>query len=316
MRFWWPFKRNKRKKKIGIAFGGGGARGLAHIGAIKAFEENGIEFDEVSGTSAGSLIGALYAYGVSADTMIEFAKTVTTKDILTNRVMPIQSKTDGIEAIIKQLIGDCRFDELVKPLTVVAVDLIAGSEVHLTSGNVAKAVASSCAVPGIFKPVEYDNYRFADGGLQNTIPADVIRNKNCDIVISIDVNSSRGQGTSSTKLMDIMMATLRIMMKSNAIKGEMFSDIVIKPDLKKFKSTSLEGAEEMIQIGYEETIKLMPKIKYLLKIEKTKDFEELFDKNRKKFLQKQAKLEIKREKQLAKKQKKAEKKEQKTDINS
>ncbi|MBQ0017018.1 MAG: patatin-like phospholipase family protein, partial [Clostridiales bacterium] len=279
-------KKTILNNKIGIAFGGGGARGFAHVGAIKAFEEAGIEFDEVAGTSAGSLVGALYAYGLTSDEMIEIAKNVKQKDIKRGGIFFMPSDTDGIQNIIKNSIGDVMFDELKRPFTAVAVDLITAKEVHISNGNVAKAVAGSCAVPGFFKPVEFENYRLADGGLQNTIPADVVRNNGCNIVISVDVNFARGYGTESTKLLDILAASIRIMMKSNAVNGKLFSDLVIEPDLRKFKSTSMEGYMDMIKIGYEETKKHIPEIKQMLGLVKPIGFwSRLFRKNKQKILQ-------------------------------
>lgn len=265
-------KVKKNKHKIGLALGGGGARGFADIGVIKAFEEEGIEFDEIAGTSAGSLVGALYAYGLTSDEMLEVAKNIKMKNIKGGLFFFMPSDTVGIQDIIKDAIGDVQFDELKTKFTAVAVDLITGKEVHLTSGNVAKSVAASCAVPGFFKPVEIDKYRLADGGLQNNVPADVLKSNGCKYVFSVDINHTRGSGTSSTKLIDILKASIGIMMKSNSLNGKFFSDIVIEPDLVKFSSTSSEGYLEMIEIGYKEAKKRMPEIKQLLGIEKTSGF--------------------------------------------
>lgn len=272
----------KKYGKIGLALGGGGARGFAHLGALKAFEEEGIVFDEVVGTSAGSLVGALYAYGLTADEMIEKAKTMTSKDVKTGMLF-MPSDTEGIQNIIKSMIGDAHFEDLKIPFTAVAVDLITAKEVHITSGSVAKAVAGSCAVPGVFKPVDFGNYRLADGGLKNTVPADVLRKNKCKKVLSVDVNFARGYGTSSTKLIDVLAASIRIMMKSNAVNGKLYSDIVIEPDLRKFKSTSMEGYIEMIDIGYQETKKRMPEIKEALGLVKPISFwSAIFNKNKNK----------------------------------
>ncbi len=282
---------NKNKYKLGLALGGGGARGFAHIGVLKAFEEEGIIFDEVSGTSAGSIVAALYAYGLTATEMENVAKTIRPKDIKKGLFF-MPSETDGIENIIKGAVGDVHFDELKLPFTAVAVDLITGKEVHLRAGNVAKSVAASCAVPGFFKPVEIDTYRLADGGLQNTIPADVVRKDGCKVVISVDVNHTRGEGTSSTKLLDILSASLGIVMKSNAVNGKIFSDLVIEPDLKKFKSTSMDGYLEMIDIGYKEAKKRMPEIKELLGLVKPVGFwSKLFKKNKQQILDEKETLE-------------------------
>ena len=279
-------KTEKRKFKVGIAFGGGGTKGFAHLGALKAFEENGIVFDEVSGTSVGSMVASLYAFGLSSDEMYEKAKKLKVHDIKNNRLFFMPSGSEGIENFIKNSIGDAHFEDMKKHLTVVAVDVVSGREVHITKGSVAKAVAGSCAVPGIFNPVEFGEYKLLDGGLQNTVPADVLRQNGCKYVISVDCNSTRGQGTESAKLVDVILAAIRIMMKSNAVKGKMFSDVCIEIDTSKYKSTSLDGAEEMYKIGYETTLKAIPKIKELLsqKEEKSSFLFKLFRRNKNKIL--------------------------------
>lgn len=280
-------KENKRKYKIGLAFGGGGARGFAHLGAIKAFEENGIEFDEVAGTSVGSIVASLYAFGLSSDEMLTIAKNLKESDIRTSKMFFMPSKSTGIENLIKSSIGDAHFEDMKKPLTVVAVDLKTAKEIDITKGSVVKAVAGSCAIPGIFEPVDFGEYRLADGGLQNTIPADVLRRNGCKYVISIDVNPTRAYGTDSTKMADILKATLRILMKSNAVKGKIYSDICIDANTSKYKSTSFEGADEMYKIGYEAALKQIPKIKELIdQLQEEKKFNlfSIFKKNKKKVL--------------------------------
>lgn len=289
----WFGRKENRKFKVGIAFGGGGTKGFAHIGALKAFEENGITFDEVSGTSVGSLVASAYSFGLSSDEMLFYAKQLKVSDIRKSKLFFVPSKTDGLEDFVKTMIGDAHFEDLKKPTTIVAVDIISGKEVHLTKGSVVKAVAGSCSVPGIFTPVDFGEYRLHDGGLQNTIPADVLRNNGCKYVISIDVNPTRGQGTDSTKLMDTLSASIRIMMKSNAVKGYLYSDLVIKTDTSQYKSTSLDGADEMYKIGYDSAMAMMPKIKQLLSEKGEKfSFFNLFKRNKKQILKNENKNTI------------------------
>ena len=287
MKFRKLFKqKEKRKYKIGIAFGGGGTKGFAHLGALKAFEENGITFDETAGTSVGSIIACCYSFGLTSDEMLAYAMSLKVSDIRNSKLFFVPSKTEGLERFVKSMIGDAHFEDLKKPTTVVAVDIKSGKEVHITQGSVPKAVAGSCSVPGIFNPVDFGEYRLHDGGLQNTIPADVLRKNGCKYVISIDVNPTRGSGTESSKLMDTIWASIRIMMKSNAVKGYLYSDVVIKADTSKFKSTSVDGAQEMYKIGYDSAMELMPKIKTLLseRDEKRFSWAKLFKRNKKRIL--------------------------------
>lgn len=248
-----------RKVKIGLALGGGATRGIAHIGVIKAFEENNIHFDFVAGTSAGSLIGAIYCSGKTAEEMIEIAKGVRVKDIRKSKFF-MPSKTQGLQEFMRESIGDINISDLKIPYAAVAVDLQSGSELVFTKGNVAEIVAGSCAVPGVFVPVEYEGYHLVDGGLQNNIPSDVPRYFGCDYVVAVDVNATRGEGTESLKLVDVLLATVRIMTKSNVVKGYMNADLVIKPSLKKYKSTKMDEVDAMCAEGYMAGIDAVEKI--------------------------------------------------------
>lgn len=249
-----------KKIKIGLSFGGGGTRGFCHLGVIKAFEEFGLKFDFVSGTSAGSLAGAFYAAGYTYNQMYDIVKNIREKDIRKNIIPFTPSKIDGVGEIITENLGDINIEDLKLPFAAVAVDIKSTKEVCFTKGNLAKAVMGSCAVPGVFQPVIYDDMILCDGGLQNTIPADVPRYFGCDYVISVDVNKSRTYGTDSTKTLDVLFCSIRILMKSNAVRGYVNSDLVIAPETKRFKSTKTDGMEEMIEEGYKATIDIMPQI--------------------------------------------------------
>lgn len=254
------FKGKNKKVKIGLALGGGGARGFAHLGAIKAFEEYGLKFDYVAGTSAGSIVGAFYSAGYNYQKMFEVAKAMDVKDIRTSKLVFMPSKSDGIEKVFKDELGDINIEDLPIPFAAVAVDIITTDECVITKGNLAKACAGSCAVPGIFQPVVFEGRHLCDGGLQNTIPSDVPKLMGCDYVVAVDVNKSRNYGTQSTKIIDVISCTVRILMKGNAFKGYMYGDVVVKPETKRFKSTKKEGYEDMIDEGYKATIDVMPEI--------------------------------------------------------
>lgn len=277
---WFKRKRENRPKrykvnkkvKLGLALGGGGARGFAHLGALKAFEENGIKFDYIAGTSVGSLVGALYSSGLKSDELIEIGKSITKKDIKKNKIAFMPSSTMGLQELIKKVIGDINFNDLKIPFCAVAVDLKSGKEIDIKQGNLAKAIAGSCAVPGVFQFVDYGDFRLVDGGLQNTIPTDIVKEMGADFVVSVDCNPNRGYGTDSTKYFDVLLASMRILMKTNAQKGRILSDVLIEPDTKRFKSTKLTGAEEMIEEGYQAAMQKMDSIKELLtrKVKKVK----------------------------------------------
>ena len=290
---WHKVKETKEtvKPKVGLALSGGGARGFGHLGALKAFEELGVEFECVAGTSVGSLVGAMYCYGMTADEMIKFALNLKVKDIRTSKIIFVPSKTNKLEELIISAMGDIDIKDLKKKFCAVAVDMKDGEEIVFSEGRLCKVLAGSCAVPVVFDCVEYENMILMDGGLANTIPADVPKIMGCDKVIAVDINKYRGRGTDSTKLFDLVMASIRILMKSNCVKGKLNSDILIEPELKDFKSTSFDGAEEMIKEGYravmekkDEILKLfnpnLEEINTMKKPKKIKEKKKRFGKNK------------------------------------
>ena len=290
---WHKAKETKEpvKPKVGLALSGGGARGFGHLGALKAFEELGVDFECVAGTSVGSLVGAMYCYGMTADEIIKFALNLKVKDIRTSKILFVPSKTNKLEELIISVMGDIDIKDLKKKFCAVAVDMKDGEEIVFSEGRLCKVLAGSCAVPVVFECVPYENMILMDGGLANTIPADVPKLMGCDKVIAVDINKYRGRGTDSTKLFDLVMASIRILMKSNCVKGKLNSDILIEPELKDFKSTSFDGAEEMIKEGYravmekkDEILKLfnpnLEEINTMKKPKKIKEKKKRFGKNK------------------------------------
>ncbi len=255
----------KKQTVVGLCLGGGGARGFAHLGAMKAFEEYGINFDMVAGCSVGSCVGAFVCSGKNFKQTYNIAKVLQVKDIKRNKIKFMPSTTEGLEELITNNIKQKNIEELPKKLFIISVDAKTGKEVVFDSGLLSKAVAGSCAVPGVFYPVVYNNMTLIDGGVMNNIPADVLRAKGCDVVITIDVNSTRGGGTSSEKFYDVFLASIGIMMKNNSKQGYLYSDIVVQPDMKRFKSSKLDGYEAMVEEGYNATIAAMPEILKLIK---------------------------------------------------
>ncbi len=280
----------EKPKKTGLCLGGGGARAFAHIGALKALMEEGLTFDMVAGTSAGSLISALFAAGISIDEMENVANKINLKDIRSGFAPNDPLK---IGAIVRNLVGDMRIENLSMPLYIVAVDLVNPRQIIFDRGLLYEAVSASCAVPVFFKPLVKGKMHLVDGGLLNNIPADVLRMMGADNVVTVDINSTRGSGTDSTAMIDVAKATLSIMATSASQTGLVNSDIIIAPDLSKFSATKKEGHEEMIQLGYEAAKKKIPDIKRLMGIREETKREE----------RKRKRLEKKQEKRQGKIQK-------------
>jgi len=256
-------KKNK-KLRIGLALSGGGARGFGHLGALKAFEENNIKFDCIAGTSVGAMVGCLWDYGYTAEQLIDIGLNLKIKDLRTSKLFFVPSKNDKLQQFLADKTNNADIKDLKTPFFAVAVDMRSGEEIVFSEGNLSKIVTASCCVPAIFDPVIYKDFTLMDGGLCNTIPADVLKMNKCDIVVSVDINKYRGYGTESTKLFDLVSASIRILMKANAVKGKVSTDVLIEPELKNYKSTSFAGAKEMIDEGYRATLEKIPEIMSLL----------------------------------------------------
>jgi len=185
------------KPKLGLALSGGGARGLAHIGVLRALEEAGLQPDYLTGTSMGGVIAAGYAAGLSPADMEQIALefgTVRKLWGLADPTLPRRGLFQGerLLAFFEQILRGRTFTDLRIPLTLVAVDLNSGKEIHLREGSVAEAVRATVSVPGLLAPVEHNGQRLVDGGLLNNMPVDVARQMGADVTLAVDVYSSNG----------------------------------------------------------------------------------------------------------------------------
>lgn len=253
-------KKFKKKFKVGLCLSGGGTKGFSYLGAFKAFQEYGIEFDMVAGTSAGSLFGAIYASEMDLMHIKNITKNMKNSAFRHSKLSILPSSMDKLHTLIEEVLPVKKIEDLKVPYFAVAVDLKTGKEVHFNSGNLASVITGSCAIPGVFLPVKYRNMTLIDGGVKNNIPADVLKMNGCDFVVTIDCNCSRGGGTNSEKLFTQFSTSVGIMMVNNSKQGLELSDIIICPDLKKYKSLNLEGKEEMIKEGYKATVEMIPEI--------------------------------------------------------
>lgn len=177
--------------KIGLALGGGGARGIAHIGVLRVFESARVPIDSIVGTSAGALIGSMYAAGKSLDEIEAIVRGLRLQDWMArDRTGMGMFSTDGFRHIIDSAIGvGKRIEELPLSFAAVAVDLESQREQVFDSGCVTDAVCASAAFPGIFAPVKIGEHSFVDGGTLNPVPFDVVRQRGADVVIAVDLGA-------------------------------------------------------------------------------------------------------------------------------
>ncbi len=254
--FSWLFGLNKPKKiKLGLALGSGGAKGFAELGVLKAFEENGIEFDIVAGTSIGSIVGAFYANGYSSADVLELLIRVDAGDIA-NAFM-LNMDTSGLFAEIDRAIGSVNIEELKKPFMAVATHVDSGEQKVFDSGSVATALCASCSMPPFFKPVLVDGERYVDGAFCNSIPADIVKGAGADYVVGIDLSTTEGKPS----LIQKFIPTFKSKVQNPKAQGYEFSDVMLHPNLNGYKATSFKAWHKMYDIGYATAIERIPQIK-------------------------------------------------------
>ena len=252
----------KRKLTLGIAFGSGGAKGTALIGALKAFEEEDLAFDIVAGTSIGSVVGALYAKGYSSDDMMNMKDELKLDD--PRSLIAFTLGSVSLKGAINRIIGGAYFSDLKKPFTAVATNLETGEEVDMSSGELSGALAASCAIPPVFHAVSRDGLRLVDGAFVNYVPADIVKKNGADVVVSINLGKGKDTNAEIKRLLDEVYPHNGVKLCKRSAACYEYSDIVVEPDLSEFKSSSLSGLEEMYTRGYLAAKKAVGEIKKII----------------------------------------------------
>lgn len=252
---------SKPAPKIALALGGGAARGFAHIGVIKALEAQGIRPDIVTGTSAGSVIGALYAGGLSGFQMQKLALEVE-ESTFTDWSLPDRGliRGEALQDFINKAVQNRPLEKLARPFGVVATDLASGQRVVFRTGNTGMAVRASSAVPGVFKPLTISGREYVDGGLTSPVPVQAAKAMGADVVIAVDIGDKPEWGKTGSTL-EVLLQTFTIM--GNAISRQEMreADIVIRPDTAKVNSTDFEGRHLAILEGEKAAAAVMPALK-------------------------------------------------------
>lgn len=250
--FSWLFKRKQKQIKVGLALGSGGAKGFAHLGVLKAFEENGISFDVIAGTSIGSVVGAFYSAGYSATDMAELIKRL----LLPEFKNVFMAKTSIYDIIDREIDGR-NIEELAKPFMAVATKLDTGEEHVFDRGSVAEALTASSSIPPYFKPFIIGGERYVDGAFVNAIPADLARRMGADYVVGVDLHTEE----SKMGILNKIFPTYKSNVENPREKGYANCDVMLHPDLNQFNSLSVLQADAMYDIGYHHALSFIPKIK-------------------------------------------------------
>ncbi|HUN93217.1 MAG TPA: patatin-like phospholipase family protein [Burkholderiaceae bacterium] len=220
-----------RPPRIGLALGGGAARGFAHVGVIKGLEALGIRPDLVVGTSAGSVVGALYASGLSGFDLQRVALQMD-EGMFADWSLPSRGvlKGEALQDFVNQALERKPIEALQRKLAIVATDLQSGEMIVFERGNAGQAVRASSSVPGVFQPVPIAGRDYVDGGLVSPVPARIARRLGADVVIAVDI-STRPEHQPTSGLFDVLMQTFTIMGHSIAALELADADVVIRPGL-------------------------------------------------------------------------------------
>lgn len=288
-----------RPLKIGLALGGGGARGMAHIGVIMALEEEGIPIDMIAGTSAGSIMGGLFAAGYTGKEMWEIMKTIKWKDIFREAPFPQAlwvSQRYGLrqpllkvhfalweiflpqglingQHISEELFrlttaanyaASSDFDNFVVPFRPVAVDISTGKLYALEKGSLAQAIRASTAIPGYYYPAIFDDKLMVDGGVLDILPIDVTKKMGADVVIAVKVNQTFGKRKEPENVIGILNNMLDIMIAELEAKQLPLADVLIEPDLGTHSSHDYTNLDPLVEKGYKAAKQKMGEIKKLV----------------------------------------------------
>jgi NTE family protein len=251
---------------LGLALGGGAARGFAHVGVIQVLEEAGIQPDLVVGTSAGSLVAALYASGKNSAQLKRVAETMEEAEI-TDWMMPILNRGalrgEALARYVNTQVGGRLIEQMKLPLGIVATDLHSGEPVLFRRGNTGSAVRASSAVPAVFQPVKIGAREYVDGGLVSPVPVRQARDMGANVVIAVDI-STDPEGSPASDTFQILMQTFNIMGKSLNTVLLKDADVVVKPSLMGVKSADFAARRRSIEAGREAMLRQLPRLKEIL----------------------------------------------------
>jgi NTE family protein len=253
----------KRVPRIGLALGGGAARGFAHVGVIQVLEEAGIRPDLVAGTSAGSLVAAIYASGKTGAQLQQVAETME-EAAIADWTLPIFNRGllrgEALARYVNGQVGNRLIENMPLPLGIVATDLHSGQSVLFQRGDTGTAVRASSAVPAVFQPVQIAGREYVDGGLVSPVPVRYARQMGAELVIAVDI-SSAPEGNLAGDTLQILLQTFAIMGKSINTYEVREADLVVRPVLTGIGSADFRARKRSIEAGRAAMQQLLPQLR-------------------------------------------------------
>ncbi|MDD2721271.1 MAG: patatin-like phospholipase family protein [Gallionella sp.] len=250
------------KPVVALALGSGGDRGFAHIGVIKALEANGIKVDMVLGTSAGSVVGALYAGGYDGAGLEKLALEMDReklKDIDISRRGYVRG--EQLQDFINRALNNRSIEQLDKPFVAVATELGTGRTVAFNHGNTGKAVRASSSIPGVFYPVTIGGQEYVDGDLKKPVPVTLARELGADFIIAVDISQQPADHKVFADILDILNQSLRIMRQSILARELEKAQVVIRPQIGVTPEIDANSKMHLIKLGEDATLAAMPMIR-------------------------------------------------------
>jgi NTE family protein len=248
------------RPKIGLALGGGFARGIAHIGVLRVFEENKIPIDYIAGTSVGALIAAAYAGGSTLAEMEQVGLSTRFKDFAEWTISWKGLASDTrLQRYLQRLTPVRRFEDARIPLAIAATDLLSAETAYFTSGEIGPALCASCAYPGLFRPVEQDGQLLVDGFLSAPVPSEGARKLGADFVVGVYLGGIV-PGERATNLFEIISRSFSILMRHAEATWRPLADVVIEPDVADFRWDDFARTPDLIAAGERAAREALPSI--------------------------------------------------------
>lgn len=249
---------------IGLALGGGFARGFAHLGVLQVLEENEIPISCIAGTSVGSILGAAYASGAPLKRIIETCRRIRFRDIARWRVSRLGlASNHRLGDLIEEVFESRHFEDLRIPMIIVATDLANGEAVLFTQGNLAEAIRASCAFPGLFEPVEIGTRCLADGGLVAQVPTRAARQLGAARVLGVSVGVEDGHRGAPSNIFQVVCRAVSAAQKHQLEIWEKYADLILRPDVQHLAWDDFERADEAIEAGAAAARRALPRIQKL-----------------------------------------------------
>jgi NTE family protein len=257
-----------RRPRIGLALSGGAARGIAHVGVLRVLSEQQIKIDYVAGTSAGSIVAAALAAGMSIEEIEAMARSLRWRDMgrMTLSRLGIQSNA-RMEEFVRARLPVTRFEDLSTPLAIVATDLHSGSAVVMSGeGDIPFAIRASCALPGWYVPVvDQSGRHLVDGGLVANVPSAAARSLGADIVIAVDVNTEGAKFFSPPQsFLGVMLQAMLVIQRTASLHQLQDADVVIRPKVGHLRWDEIARADEFIAAGEEAARTTVARIQRLI----------------------------------------------------